>query len=283
MKYYLKELRVHHYIKNLLIFVALFCSGQLFDLSKLKNVLYGFMAFCLISSAIYIFNDICDIEKDKVHPTKCNRPIASGIISVKSAWIMVAVLILLGGLFNYLIFSFLTTLLLVLYVVLNVLYSIKLKDIPILDVTILVFGFVVRLIYGARISSVEISDWLYLTVFALSFYFALGKRRNELMRVPQDNTRTVLKYYSKSFLDKNMYMCLGIANVFYALWAIEKDVISSNHFVWTVPVVLLICLKYSLDIEGDSDGDPVEVLTHDKILLLLCCVYVVVVTISLYL
>jgi hypothetical protein len=119
------------------------------------------------------------------------------------------------------------------------------------------------------VCSIEVSGWLYLTVISVSFYFSLGKRRNELVRQGDGQTRQVLKYYTKAFLDKNMYMFLGLANVFYALWAMENE---NKSVIWTVPLVLLICMRYSLDIEGDSDGDPVEVLVHDKVLIALCLV-----------
>lgn len=108
------------------------------------------------------------------------------------------------------------------------------------------------------------------------FYLALGKRRNELRRIRSGETRAVLQHYTEGFLDKNMYLCLALCNVFYALWCMDSQTIASYHtdsLVWTAPIVLLISMKYSLNVEGNSDGDPVEVLLHDKFLLLLCCAY----------
>ena len=275
MKNILKELRIHHYTKNLLVFVALACSGCFFDIYKLIPGIWSFLAFCMISSSVYIFNDIHDVEKDRNHPTKCQSPFASGAISLKKGWTMFFVLICLAVAFNCMAYSLLSSVLLLLYFTLNIAYSLGLKDIPILDVTILVSGFLIRVLYGAVMTQIEVSNWLYLTVIASAFYFALGKRRNELKRVETGVTRKVLSFYTEGFLDKNMYMCLGLANTFYALWAMDKGSAGgySKYLIWTVPIVFLIFMKYSLNIEGNSDGDPVEVLVHDKILIALCVIY----------
>ena len=286
MKPYLKLMRVHHYIKNLLILAALACSGQFFSCDKLAAGLFGLLSFCMMPSVVYIVNDIRDIEKDKVHPTKCGRPIASGAVSVRNARILAAVLLVGAVLFNFLTFNVSSTLLMVLYLLLNLAYSFGLKNIPLIDVTILVSGFLIRVLYGAIITEITISNWLYMMVIAIAFYFALGKRRNELKKINSGETRKVLRAYPADFLDRSMYMCLALANVFYALWSMDEKtarMYSNSSLVWTFPIVLLITLRYSMNIEGDSDGDPVEVLLHDKVLLTLCAVYLTVMFMILYL
>ncbi len=286
MKPYLKLMRVHHYIKNCLVFAALACSGQLFNPQKLTSCVLAFIAFCMISSVVYIINDIRDKEKDRKHPTKCKRPIAAGTVSVRNAWILAIVLFAIAMLCNYLIFQLTSTLLFALYLILNLAYSFGLKNVPIVDVSILVAGFLIRIMYGAFVTEIAISNWLYLTVIALSFYFALGKRRNELKQIGDGETRKVLKAYPINFLDKNMGMCLTLANVFYALWSMDEKTMSfynNSYLIFTVPMVLLITMKYSLDVEGKSDGDPVEVLLHDKALIALCVVYLAAMFAVLYL
>ena len=286
MKRYFKLMRVHHYIKNFLVFAALACSGQLFQPDKQLMGLAGFAAFCMTSSVVYIVNDIRDREKDRRHPTKRSRPIAAGTVSVKSAWTLAAVLLAAGFLCNFLAFQATATLLLVVYLGLNLAYSFGLKNIPIVDVTILVAGFLIRILYGALVTGITISNWLYLTVIALAFYFSLGKRRNELKQLGDGETRKVLQAYPISFLDKSMNMCLTLANVFYALWSMDENTMSfynNKYLIFTVPIVLLITMKYSLDIEGESDGDPVEVLLHDRVLLVLCLLYLAVMFGILYL
>lgn len=286
MKKYLKLMRVHHYIKNLLIFAAIACSGNFFVAGKLLSAVLGFFSFCMVSSVIYIINDINDVEKDRKHPTKKDRPIASGAVSVKSAIILAIILGIICIFCNIPIFSWKSFLLVGLYFVLNLGYSMGLKDIPIVDLTILVSGFLIRVLYGSFITGITISNWLYLTVIAGAFYFSLGKRRNELKKVSSGKTRKVLQAYSENFLDKNMYMCLTLTNAFYALWTMDKNTIAhygSEYLIFTVPMVLLITMKYSMNIEGDSDGDPVEVLIHDKILIGLCLIFALTMFLILYL
>ena len=279
MTRYLKLMRVHHYMKNLLVFAALVASGELFDTSKLGAGGRGFVAFCATASAIYLINDSRDRDKDRLHPTKCKRPIAAGTVSVQSAGGLAVVLLIIAAIANAPVFHPVAAALLATYFLLNLAYSFGLKDMPIVDIAILAAGFVLRVIYGAILTEIVISNWLYLAVFALSFYLALGKRRCELLTVGKRSTRAVLKAYPLDFLNRSMNMCLTLANVFYALWSMDQVTTSFYHnrfLIFTVPIVLLITLKYSLTIEGASDGDPVEVLLHDKILLMLVILYLTV-------
>lgn len=287
---YLKLMRIKHYIKNFLIFLPLFFSKEIInDINKLLYVFIGFLSFCFISSIVYIINDIFDAPNDRLHETKKSRPIASGKVSVKNAIVLIIILIFLssillifvGNSLNYygIIYG-------LMYLVINFLYSFGLKNIPIVDVAILVSGFLIRLMFGGFLATVEISNWLYLTVMSMAFYLGLGKRRNEIIRQGETGkTRKVLEMYNKEFLDKMMYVFLGMTIVFYSLWSVDNNVISiveNNYLVWTVPVVILICMKYSLIIENDSDGDPVEVLLNDKLLLLFVCMYIILMFIILY-
>ncbi len=286
MKQYLKLMRVHHYMKNLLVFAALGCSGQLFRSDRLVSGIIAFIAFCMMSSFIYVLNDIRDREKDRKHPTKCRRPIAAGTVSVENARKLAGVLLAMALICNGLVYHPVSTLLLALYLILNMAYSFGLKNYPLVDISILVSGFLIRMVYGAVITGITISNWLYLTVIALSFYFALGKRRNELQSLGDGETRQVLKAYPVSFLDKSMGMCMTLANVFYALWSMDEKTRSLYHtdyLIFTVPIVLLITLKYSLNVERQGDGDPVEVLLHDKALLLLSGLYLAAMFLILYL
>lgn len=285
IKQYLKLMRPKHYIKNCLVFAALACSGHLFEKDRFLAGVVGFAAFSFVSSVVYIVNDIQDREKDACHPTKRNRPIAAGTVSVPAAWIMAFLLLVAALGCNAAVFHVSSTLLLLLYLGLNLGYSFGLKNVPLVDVTILTAGFLIRVLYGAVATGIVISDWLWLTVIAISFYFSLGKRRNELQKISGGETRAVLAFYTPRFLDKAMYMCLGLANTFYALWCMDAGttkMYGGVSLILTVPIVLLITLRYSMDVEGDSDGDPVEVLLHDKVLILLCGVYLGTMFVILY-
>lgn len=278
---YLKLLRVKHYIKNILIFIPLFFAGHLLQGSLMPKLLMGAVVFCLSASFIYIINDIRDVEADRRHMVKCKRPIASGAVSMVQAKVIAMCLILLILLFQYLAdrFQTISFIYLLIYIVLNLLYSFGLKNQPIIDITILAAGFLWRVMYGAVICDVIVSKWLCLTVIAFSLYMGMGKRRNEIIRQNSGGeTRPVLKKYTYDFLDKSMQMCLTLGLVFYSLWTVNiKDSIdlSENQLIWTVPLVIIICLKYNLIMEGDSEGDPVEVLLSDKLLIILVIIYII--------
>ena len=267
MKKYLKLLRVHHYIKNILVLTPIFFSSQIFDIKLLRVSVLGFISFCLISSCVYILNDICDVEKDRLHPTKCHRPIANGSIAVSKAWVIFTIVFILSLAIGF-TYSLLAVLLLLVYFAINLAYSVNLKNVPIVDICILMFGFLLRVFYGSIITGIPVSDWLYLTVVTTAFYFGLGKRRNE-MKFSKGETRKVLTYYTYDFLDKNMYMFLGLTITFYSLWCITQE----GNMVATIPLVMIILMKYSLNIEGASDGDPVEVVLKDKLLISLILIY----------
>ena len=278
MKEYIRLLRVKHYIKNFLVFIPLFFSGQIFDVDKIIRASLGFVAFCLVSSAVYILNDYKDIEKDKNHPKKKNRPLASGKIKPRTALCIMVICLIIATVISVYLKNIYGAICLLLYLVLNIAYSMGLKNIPIIDIAILASGFVIRVFYGGFITDIVISKWLYLVITTGSLYMGLGKRRNELNS--QSDTREVLKHYNKGFLDKNMYVCVALANVFYALWTFE---LPNNKIPWTIPIFIIILMCYSLDVEGDSDGDPVEVILKDKKLIIIGIIYVISLFILLYL
>ena len=267
----LRLMRPRHYIKNLLILVSVTFDRNLFRPAVLAQALLGFGAFCLLASAVYVLNDIRDVEADRQHEIKRARPIASGAAALLLAASLAVQLAAFGNRGNSL-------LLMLAYFAVNLGYSLGLKHVPFLDIVLLVMGFVLRVVYGAAIVGSSTSAWVYLTVFALSFYLGLGKRRNELARLPQGGgaTRRVLQYYSYEFLDKFMYLCLTLAVTFYALWSADEEVAAkygTDKLIWTVPMVIIILMKYSADIESSSYGDPVDVISQDKVLLGLCVLF----------
>lgn len=285
LKNILKLMRIKHYLKNGLIFLPLIFNSQLFEKKPLLMTFYGFISFCLISSAVYVINDIKDVEKDRMHKIKKNRPIASGAISIKEAILLFVVLTIFSLSINiFIIKKFSPILLISLYLILNIMYSLGLKNIPIIDMVILVSGFVIRVIYGASIMSIEISKWLYLTVMSGSFFMGFGKRRNEIIKHGNDS-RAVLKYYTKDYLDKFMYASLVLTLMFYSLWSVDTSTTTKfgDNVIYTIPLVMIIFMKYCLDIEGNSYGDPVDVITSDKILMCMVGVLAISMYILIYL
>ena len=287
MKNYVKLARPHHWTKNALVLLPLLCSGQVMEWPRLRAGLWGFLAFSLLASGIYVINDIRDREKDRLNSTKCHRPIAAGKIKIPQAIAFCVLLLILAvacgylaagtGIYGWLAFGA--------YFLLNLGYSMGLKNVPLVDIAILVSGFLLRMVYGGAVTGIVLSKWLCLTVISMSFYLGLGKRRGELLG-QKGSTRAVLKYYSQGVLDKNMYMCVALTVMFYSLWTVDAltvERVGSENLIWTVPLVILICMKYRLDVEGDSGGEPVEVLLHDKMLLLLGGILALMIFVLIYL
>ncbi len=271
--------RPKHWLKNVLVFAPLIFSGNLLNPDSFFKTFIGWIAFNFTASAVYIFNDLRDIETDKLHEIKKNRPLAAGQVTPTTAKILFCLLIIAAAGINLTASTCLQPAgLLLLYLIMNVLYSLRIKKIPLLDIAFLVLGFLIRIFYGASLIIETVSVWLYLTVTTMSAYLGLGKRRNELQKRIDNNHEIngVLKFYTPEFLDKNMYMCLTLTIAFYALWAISPIPAMpdpSNARIWTVPLVLLICMRYSLLIESKTYADPVDVLTSDKVLILLVVLY----------
>ncbi len=288
IKYGIKLMRPKHWLKNVLIFIPIVFSKRLFEPEALARAMGGFFAFSFLSSAVYVLNDIRDVDADRAHEVKKDRPIASGKVSIAGAYALLLALAAAAILLDLCVcgFDWKCLALLLAYLAINVCYSMGLKHVPFVDVSLLVGGFLLRVLYGAAIIGEGVSHWVALTVIALSFYLSLGKRRNEIKKSGgQTDARPVLKYYSFQFLDKFMYLCLSIAIVFYALWSADAEIVEKFHtdkLVWTVPLVILLMMKYSADIESDSHGDPVDVITHDKFLMLLALAYGAIMLLLIY-
>lgn len=288
MKKYIKLIRVKHWLKNGLILLPLFFSMNLFVYDKLLIGIIGFFVFSFTSSIVYIINDINDIEIDRKDEIKKNRPLATGEISKKTAIFIICILIVLNTILFIKLFNFnnnyLIIIIPVIYLILNILYSVWFKHKPIIDIVILASGFLLRVIYGGIITNIQVSNWLYLMIIFASFYFGFGKRRNEMIKKGKRG-RKVLRFYTKDFLDKNMYVSLTLAMVSYSLWSIDSLTIArtgTDLLFWTIPFVFIIFQLYSLNIEGDSHGDPINVILSDKVLLTHIVIYLFLMTILIY-
>lgn len=263
---YLKQMRIKSWLKNIFVFFAIIFSLELFEWNKLIQAATLALSFCLISSAIYVLNDICDVKKDRIHAVKKNRPIASGQISLPGAWILLICLTIAG--FGLALLVNLSSFLLILvYVVINILYSKWLKTKVVIDCFCIAAGFVLRVMVGGTIVTAGISDWMFLTVVSLSLFMAFGKRRGELHSYGAGGTRDVLGIYEMNFLDGIVFMCAGLTMAFYSLWSISQE----SKLVYTVPIVLFIVIRYLLLVfSGRSEADPTTLILSDKTLLVSC-------------
>lgn len=289
MKEYIKLIRAKHWLKNGLVFLPLFFSINLFNTSYYLGTILAFIVFSFTASIVYIINDMGDIEKDKLHPVKKKRPLAAGTISIKNAKIVIGVLAVLAAIMMWYLFKNTNNIAVIIvpivYLIINILYSKWLKHIPIIDVVILVSGFVLRVMYGGVSINVEVSKYLYLMIIFGSFYLGFGKRRNEIIK-NGNKSRKVLQLYNKEFLDKNMYVALALAIVSYTLWCVDQTTIQrigNDYLFWTIPLLMVILQLYSLNIEGNSHGDPIEVILGDKKLLVTAVIYVLMMGGILYL
>lgn len=275
IKSYIELIRVKQWIKNFIIFIPALCAS---DMSRILAVCIGFFAFSLQASFVYVINDINDIEKDKKHPRKKKRPLPSGRVGKKEA-IVVAIVMLISSLaLNYvaqMTILNLSWVFLLAYLIINIGYSFGLKNIAILDIALLSAGFVLRVYYGGALAGVGVSNWLFLTILSSSMFLALGKRKKEFCI--GSSVRKVLKAYNEPFLDKFSYIFLALTFVFYSMWAREQN---NQSVIYTVPIVILIFMRYCLILEKCNEGDPTTIIYKDKLLLFLCGLYgVIMVTI----
>lgn len=278
----IKLMRVKHYVKNGLIFLPLFFAVRIFEPALFLRCVIGAVAFSLFSSVVYIINDIRDIEKDKLHSKKCNRPIASGLISVPLAITVAITLSIVGAALLFWLGSWVGAVITLIYVLVNIAYSFGLKNIPILDIVLLVSGFVLRLLFGGCITGIPISTWLFVTVICAAFYMGFGKRRGEILK-EENEVRAVNRKYSVEFLDQQMTVFMTLILVFYSLWCIMAQTNYANPgFEWSVVIVMLIFVRYSYNIKNKSDGDPINVVLGDPFLIGLVLVYCVYIFLCMY-
>ena len=281
---WMKLLRPYHYIKNVIVLFPAFFSGKLVDAYVDATVVLALISFCFVSSAIYVLNDICDIENDRKDPIKCSRPLARGVISTKSAVIVAMVLLGCGfatAAIAALSFGTWTSmLLLAAYVVLNVAYSLVLKSYPISDVVIVSSGFVIRVLYGGAVLGVRVSGWLFLTVASASMFLAFGKRRNEMLRAGVC-ARPVLAGYTTQYLTQILYVFMALSVVFYSLWAIQLPHVNLLNQC-SILLVAIIFSEYARILELGPDGDPVGILRTSKVLMTLVTLFCALLFVDFY-
>ena len=269
LKALIKTMRPRQWIKNGFIFFALIFDRQLFMTEPFLRTVVGFFLFCLVSSAVYLFNDIADVEADRNHPEKKNRPIASGKLPVRVAWISALLLALFAIPIGYWLSPFFA-LILAAYLVINLLYSRWLKHVSILDVMIISSGFVLRVAAGvALIYPVErFSPWLYMITILFSLYIGLGKRRAEMNLLAQGASahRKVFEGYTIPLLDQYITIVSGMTIIAYSLYTFSAPNLPENHsMMLTIPFVVYGIFRYLQMIQiGHAAGSPDEVALKDR-------------------
>ena len=262
-------MRPRQWTKNVFILAAIVFDRQLFKIVSLERTIAAFIIFCLLSSSVYLFNDVMDIEADRNHPTKKNRPIAAGKVSPRTAIITSTVLVIISLVGAYLLSTGLFAVALI-YFVVNLAYSKWLKHVPILDVLVLASCYVLRVAAGVSVIQVErFSPWLYVVTTLFALYIGFGKRRAELMVLVPENGqshRKVLSGYSLEFVDQLITIVSSTTIIAYSLYTFSAPNLPDNHtMMLTIPFVLYGIFRYlSLMQIKKMGGEPEEILLKDR-------------------
>jgi len=267
------SLRPHQWTKNLMVFAAPALSKHLFEWGPLEKSVLAFVIFCALSGTVYLLNDVADLERDRLHPRKRLRPIASGALSPRAAALLALVLGLASlGLSALLGLPF--VLCAGLYLALNVLYSFRLKEIVILDVLSVSLGFVLRAVAGGVAIGVLVSDWLLVCTLLLAMFLALAKRRHELVSLTTSATghRKILAEYSPYLLDQMISVVTASCLTAYAFYTMAPDTVQkyrTEKLAWTIPFVLYGIFRYLYLVhQKEKGGSPTDILVTDRPLLL---------------
>jgi 4-hydroxybenzoate polyprenyltransferase len=266
---YLKLLRPKDWAKNLFLYIPLFFGGEIFNIQKLINITFGFIAFSFVASSIYIINDYRDREDDRKHPVKCKRPLAAGTVSPSAALVLCGLLLLAGfGLSWWIRDKFMFVL--GIYFLVNLGYSLGLKSIAILDIILLAIGFVLRIKGGSVISFVPLSEWIVIMVFLLAVFMALGKRRDDVLLKLSSGTdmRKSIKGYNLELLNTLLALVCAVIVVAYLMYTMAPQTIGhmgTNRLYYTCIFVFAGIFRYlSLIYISTDSGSPTKILYKDR-------------------
>lgn len=273
MKNFIKLIRPQQWIKNLVVFMPIFFAGRIFDMYSLWIGILTTIAFCFTASSIYCLNDIIDVEDDRKHPIKCKRPFASGAITISQGYVIM--LIMFGLALLTLLFlpsgsRLKTGGVIVFYWLLNIAYCLKLKRYAIIDVCIVAFGFVLRVLAGGWATNIALSKWIVLMTFLIMLFLSFAKRRDDVLRMnetgraPRQNTSR----YNIDFINQAITITAGVTLVCYIMYTMSPDTIAHFHtdnLYLTSIFVLIGLLRYiQLSVVDKKSGDPTKVMLKDR-------------------
>lgn len=272
MKSIIKLIRPKQWIKNTFVLMPMFFGGTLFKGNNLIEGIIVFFAYSFIASSVYCFNDIIDVEADRRHPVKCNRPVASGAISMPMAYGLMFLMYALSMAMLLLLPSetyLKVTAILLAYYVLNMAYCAKLKDYAIIDVCIIAFGFVLRLLAGGFATGIVLSKWIVLMTFLLTLFLSFAKRRDDVLRMnetgeaPRKNTIR----YNLTFINEAITITAGVTLVCYIMYTVSPEVVQNFHtdYLYLTSIFVLVgLLRYiQIAVVDKKSGDPTKVILRD--------------------
>ena len=284
----LKILRPHQWVKNTFIFIPLFFGGSLFDMADWTSSLVAFVAFSFAASAIYSINDIVDVEADKKHPKKCKRPIAAGLVSKRQASLLAIILAIAALALPFLLNNWMLSVVIALYLAMNLCYCIRLKHYAIIDVCLVALGFVMRIVAGGVATDIVLSRWIVMMTFLLTLFLSFAKRRddvlimNETGMAPRKNTSR----YNLTFINQAITITGGVMLVCYIMYTVSPEVIerfNSPNLYMTSFFVILGLLRYiQLTVVDERSGEPTRLVLSDRLIQLLIAGWIISFAIIIY-
>ncbi|TDT34125.1 decaprenyl-phosphate phosphoribosyltransferase [Naumannella halotolerans] len=284
----IRAVRPKQWTKNVLVFAAPLASGSLLNLDVLGRALLGFVAFCLISGCIYLINDIRDVAEDRLHPKKRFRPIASGELGVPAAWVLAAICGLAALAIGFWTSPYLGAVLVV-YAVLQIIYSLFLKHQPVIDLAVVSSGFLLRAIAGGVAAGIELSQWFLLVAAFGSLFMVAGKRYSEFIELGADaGTRKSLAEYSASYLRFVWILSAAVTVMAYSLWAFEQSSAAPQFLdvpwaVLSVVPLTLGVLQYAREVDAGDAGAPEDVVLRHRSLQVIGVVWLALVAMGVFL
>jgi len=273
MKNILLLIRPKQWLKNVFVLVPIFFGGSLLNARDAWSGFVAFMAFSFVASSVYCFNDLIDREADRRHPVKCRRPVASGAISVGKAYALMALMLVLSMLTLLLLSrqNYLHVLLVVLaYYALNLVYCAELKKHAIVDVCVIAFGFVLRLLAGGQATDITLSTWIVLMTFLITLFMSFAKRRDDVLRMNQtgEAPRRNTSRYNLTFINQAITITASVTLVCYIMYTVSPDVQAqwnTPYLYLTSVFVLLGLLRYiQITVVDEKSGDPTNIMLHDR-------------------
>ncbi len=300
-----RALRPRQWIKNGLLFVPIIFQGEFFNIEYLAKESLAFICFCGIASGVYLINDLKDVERDRLHPIKSNRPIASGALPESWGWVTAVLLFVFFVPYSFMQIGTDFGIMILVYLLLQLLYNIKLKDVIIVDALTIALGFIIRAFAGALAIPLSISSWLILAITGVSLLLAFGKRRAErtlleAKGLSKESTRTILRHYPDNLLDSMISMSASFSIITYSLFAFQNSpdseesiagvlapflpstLVGAKFLMLTIPLVIYGVARYLYVIYEKREGEsPERILLQDKPLLacaIIWTVFVVLIT-----
>lgn len=287
MKSYIKLLRISHWSKNLFLFLPLFFSGKFIEDPFIAlDIAIGFICFSLTASVVYIINDLKDVEEDRLHPEKKHRPFAAGAVKTNSGIVLAIILLCTSMVVAYWLRpEFLIVL--AIYFALNLAYSLKLKHVPLLDISIIAVGFVLRVVGGGVIPDIYVSHWILIMTFLLALFLGFAKRRDDVKIFMESGKkmRRSVDGYNMEFINTGMSLMGGVTIVSYIMYTLSDDVVERlghNLYLTSLFVILGVLRYLQITFVQEKSGNPTKVLLKDVFIQLILLGFIISFGVLLY-